>query len=79
MPKSERCSVLSCSAPAGLLKECGALNLPNYCCFGCEGETNAENYTCRMKNNRVRADNKEGRAKEADRKMDRETDVRKTG
>lgn len=22
--------------PAGLLKKCGALNLTNYCCFGCE-------------------------------------------
>lgn len=40
-----------------LLKKCAALNLPNYRRFGCEAETNAENYTCRMENNREGADN----------------------
>ncbi len=68
--------MLSHAAPAGLLKKCGALNLPNCCCFGCNGETKAENYTCRMENNRERADNKEQRAKETDRKMDRERQTR---
>lgn len=58
------------------MKNCGALNLPNYCRFGCEAETKAENYTCRIENNRETADNKEGRANETDRKTDR---VRETG
>ncbi len=53
VPKSKRCSTLSRLAPGGLLKKCGALNLPNYCRFGCERQTKAENYTCRMENNRV--------------------------
>lgn len=67
VPKSERCSALRRSAPAGLLKKCGALNLPNYRRFGCEGETKAENYTCRTENKRERADNKEERDRERDR------------
>ena len=49
MPKSKRCSALSRLAPGSLLKKCGALNLPNYCCFHCEGKSKAENYTCRWK------------------------------
>lgn len=79
MPKSESCSALRRLAPGGLLKKCGALNLPNYCRFGCEGETKAENYTCRMENNKDRADNKEETAKETDRETERKTDMKKTG
>lgn len=56
VPKSKRCSALRRSTPAGLLKKCAALNLPNYRRFGCEAETKAENYTCRMENNREGAD-----------------------
>ena len=60
MPESKRRSAPSRSAPRGLLKNCGALNQPNYHRFGCKGETKAENYTCRMENNRETADNKGG-------------------
>lgn len=52
VPTSKRCSTLRRLAPAGLCKKCTALNLPNCCCFNCEEETKAGNYTCRMENNR---------------------------
>lgn len=75
VPKSERCSALRRSAPAGLLKKCGALNLPNYRRFGCEGETKAENYTCRTENKRERADNKEERDRERQTQRKQDNDV----
>lgn len=52
VPTSKRSSTLRRLAPAGLCKKCTALNLPNCCCFNCEEETKAGNYTCRMENNR---------------------------
>lgn len=52
VPTSKRSSTLHHLAPAGLCKKCTALNLPNCCCFNCEEETKAGNYTCRMENNR---------------------------
>ena len=78
MPESKRRSALSRSAPRGLLKNCGALNQPNYHRFGCKGETKAENYTCRMENNRETADNKGGEqmrqtGRQTERERERET------
>lgn len=78
VPTSKRCSTLRCLAPAGLCKKCTALNLPNCCCFNCEEETKAGNYTCRMENNRgltmtaTRAKRQTGR-------QTGESDTRKTG